>query len=183
MIHHYQHGDETYSLRLEPEGDGVYTAIMGEQVLRLRATRTLDGAWRLEPLGTDERSPVVAATARAGKNRYVHLRGADYPHGQTYTLSVTDPAARRRRNRQAGGSAHITAQMPGQVVDVLVAPGDTVATGQLLLILEAMKMEIRVSAPHAGRVRQALVSKGDVVEKDQTLIDLDAGEDGDTDQG
>jgi biotin carboxyl carrier protein len=62
--------------------------------------------------------------------------------------------------------------MPAQVADVLVSAGDGVTIGQPLLILEAMKMEMRVTAPHDGVVTQVFVARGDVVERDQQLIDI-----------
>ena len=48
--------------------------------------------------------------------------------------------------------ASLTAPMPGTVVKVLVGEGDEVEEGQVLLVLEAMKMEQPVAAPHAGRI-------------------------------
>jgi biotin carboxyl carrier protein len=66
--------------------------------------------------------------------------------------------------------------MPGQVVDVLVAEGETVTRGQTLVILEAMKMEIRAAAPADGRVKRLLVGKGDVVERGQHLVEFEAVE-------
>ena len=50
---------------------------------------------------------------------------------------------------------------------------DAVLAGQPLIILEAMKMEIRVAAPTGGTVREVLVKKGDVVEREQQLLALD----------
>jgi len=98
--------------------------------------------------------------------RYVSI------NGQTYTLAVPDQ--RQSRRKAAGGSGDLTAQMPGQVLDVLVGEGDAVERGQTLMILEAMKMEIRVTAPGDGSVKRLLVSKGDVVERGQVLLELGA---------
>ena len=66
--------------------------------------------------------------------------------------------------------------MPGQVRQVRVAEGDRVERGQTLIVLEAMKMEIRVPATHAGRVARLLVQEGQVVERGQPLIDVAPGE-------
>jgi biotin carboxyl carrier protein len=55
---------------------------------------------------------------------------------------------------------------------VLVAAGDEVERGQVLLLLEAMKMEMRVTAPHAGRVESVAVAEGQAVERGQPLVDL-----------
>ena len=62
--------------------------------------------------------------------------------------------------------------MPGIVRQVLVAEGQAVARGQALMLLEAMKMEIRVTAPEAGLVRRVAVTAGQTVERGQALIEL-----------
>jgi biotin carboxyl carrier protein len=66
--------------------------------------------------------------------------------------------------------------MPGQVVNVLVSEGDSVERGQTLLVLEAMKMEIRVAAPAAGRVKRLLTEKGQIVERGQRLAEIELDE-------
>ena len=63
--------------------------------------------------------------------------------------------------------------MPGRVVKVLVTEGSTVAAGDPLLIIEAMKMESRIPAPMDGRVTAILVTEGDNVKIDETLIQLE----------
>jgi biotin carboxyl carrier protein len=62
--------------------------------------------------------------------------------------------------------------MPGQVRAVLVNVGDSVEKGQALALLEAMKMEIKIAAPHAGKVAQVLVQVGQVVERGQQLFEI-----------
>ncbi|MBK8035170.1 MAG: acetyl-CoA carboxylase biotin carboxyl carrier protein subunit [Chloroflexi bacterium] len=62
--------------------------------------------------------------------------------------------------------------MPGQVRELLAAEGDAVERGQPILLLEAMKMEIRVTAPIAGTVKRLLVKAGDVVERGQRLAEI-----------
>jgi biotin carboxyl carrier protein len=68
----------------------------------------------------------------------------------------------------------LEAAMPGLVRRVLVREGDSVERGQALVMLEAMKMEIRVSAPHAGKVVKVLVSPGETVDRGRRLIELAA---------
>ena len=62
--------------------------------------------------------------------------------------------------------------MPGNILDVKVANGDSVTKGQVLLILEAMKMENEIMAPCDGTVTSVAVNKGDVVNPGQTLITI-----------
>jgi biotin carboxyl carrier protein len=62
--------------------------------------------------------------------------------------------------------------MPGLVAKLLVSEGEPVERGQTLLILEAMKMEIKIAAPHAGRVIKVLIRQGQVVDRGQGLIEI-----------
>ena len=64
--------------------------------------------------------------------------------------------------------------MPGRVVRVLVAPGDRVATGQGLSVVEAMKMENEVAAPAAGVVADVRAVAGDSVEAGSVLVTVTA---------
>jgi biotin carboxyl carrier protein len=67
--------------------------------------------------------------------------------------------------------------MPAQVTAVRVAAGDRVAAGAVLVLLEAMKMELPLRAPVAGRVRAIHCAPGDRVAPGRALVDLDAGDD------
>ena len=70
-----------------------------------------------------------------------------------------------------GGS--LTAPMPATVVRIDAAPGDRVTPGQVLAMLEAMKIQVQVVAPTEGTVASVLVHQGDVVARDQVLIELE----------
>lgn len=63
----------------------------------------------------------------------------------------------------------ITCPMPGTILSVSAAEGKVVKAGEVLFILEAMKMENEIVAPHDGVVRQVLVSKGATVNTDEVL--------------
>lgn len=71
----------------------------------------------------------------------------------------------------AGGTA-VKAPMPGNILDVKVGAGDTVAEGQVLMVLEAMKMENDIVAPKAGTVASVNVKKGDSVNRDDLLASI-----------
>ena len=70
---------------------------------------------------------------------------------------------------QAISGEKITSPMPGNILSVNVTAGQTVKAGEVLFILEAMKMENEIVAPHDGVVRQVLVTKGATVNTDETL--------------
>ncbi|HEY3448805.1 MAG TPA: biotin/lipoyl-containing protein [Myxococcales bacterium] len=68
------------------------------------------------------------------------------------------------------GRQTLSAPMPGKVVRVLVNPGDEVAEGQGLVVVEAMKMENELRAPRSGRVEEVAVSPGQTVESGARLV-------------
>ena len=63
--------------------------------------------------------------------------------------------------------------MPGKVVEIKVKKGSAIKKGDTLIILEAMKMEHKVSAPANGKVTEILVEKGEQVENGTTLVVVD----------
>ncbi|HUP37082.1 MAG TPA: biotin/lipoyl-binding carrier protein [Candidatus Limnocylindria bacterium] len=65
--------------------------------------------------------------------------------------------------------AHIT----GVVFQITTKPGDTVAAGDVVIVLESMKMEIPVEAPRAGTVREIQVAEGQTVQEGDTVAVLD----------
>jgi biotin carboxyl carrier protein len=74
--------------------------------------------------------------------------------------------------RPASADGRIKAPIPGQIVRVLVAVGDTVEVGQSLMILEAMKMENHVRAPCSGKVEQLNVAAGQNVTLHALLAEI-----------
>lgn len=81
------------------------------------------------------------------------------------------PAPAAAPSPAANGGA-VVSPMPGSILDVHVKPGDTVAEGQVVVTLEAMKMEIEVKAENAGVVSAVNVKKGDMVESGSVLVTL-----------
>jgi acetyl/propionyl-CoA carboxylase alpha subunit len=84
----------------------------------------------------------------------------------------TVEAALREASHSVAAAEVIAAPMPGNVLAVRVAEGDDVEAGQVLVVLEAMKMENNVSAPAAGIVARVLVKPGQQVQRAETLVEL-----------
>jgi 3-methylcrotonyl-CoA carboxylase alpha subunit len=88
--------------------------------------------------------------------------------GTTRRLSVYDPLTRGMQ--EEAGSGSLTAPMPGTIIQVIVEEGDTVARGDGLMILEAMKMEHTITAPGDGIVERINFSVGDQVQEGTELL-------------
>jgi 3-methylcrotonyl-CoA carboxylase alpha subunit len=99
-------------------------------------------------------------------------RDADVFHvftgGGHYVLDYNDPMAHAGESEAEGG--RLTAPMPGKVVAVLAANGQEVKKGDALVIMEAMKMEHTISAPHDGVVEEVLYAVGDQVTDGAPLL-------------
>jgi len=96
--------------------------------------------------------------------------------GRAYQVSMEGGANGMRRTTRSGrkvqapASGGIKALMPGKVVAVRVKAGEQVAAGQVLVILEAMKMENEIHSPIAGVVKDVPVKPGSNVDKGETLV-------------
>ncbi|WP_133478532.1 acetyl/propionyl/methylcrotonyl-CoA carboxylase subunit alpha [Cognatilysobacter segetis] len=90
-------------------------------------------------------------------------------------LSITDAALHDASHDAAtSGADRVLAPMPGRVVVARVKPGDAVATGQEVMVLEAMKMELSLKSPRDGVVAEVRGVAGDFVEADAALVLLEA---------
>ena len=93
------------------------------------------------------------------------------PRGAT-RISLLDPLAHAGEAAAEGG--RLTAPMPGKVVSFAVKAGDKVKAGQPLAVMEAMKMEHTIAAPHDGTVAELLYAPGDQVTEGAELLKLQA---------
>ncbi|WP_405882243.1 acetyl/propionyl/methylcrotonyl-CoA carboxylase subunit alpha [Streptomyces sp. NBC_01136] len=152
---------------------------------------SVPSGWRLggsaEPVGFDLRVPgldpvryVATGTATVSVDRvsvtldgvrHTFHRAGDWVgrDGDAWQVRDHDPVAASLTGAAHSGADSLTAPMPGTVTVVKVAVGDEVAAGQSLLVVEAMKMEHVISAPHAGIVSELDVTPGTTVAMDQVL--------------
>ncbi len=85
---------------------------------------------------------------------------------------VAAPATAPAASAAAGEGEKINAPMNGNIVDVKVAAGQQVKKGDVLVILEAMKMENEIMAPNDGTVTAVCVAKGETVDTGKTLVTI-----------
>lgn len=82
------------------------------------------------------------------------------------------PAAAPSAAPAAGNGAPVKAPMSGNILDVKVNVGDTVSAGQVVVVLEALKMENDIVAPVAGKITSIAAKKGDTVNSDDVLATI-----------
>ena len=134
---------------------GIETRLRGARHLSGRLVVEVDGRqWRMRARA-DQRS----VTVHDGERR-VRLDRV--------------PAFRFEGAADAGRGDRITAPMPGRIVLIRAAPGQDVAEGEELLVMEAMKMELSLKSPRAGKVAGVRASAGEFVDADAILVQLEA---------
>lgn len=157
----FDHNSETIPVDLTPAGKS-YRLTIGEQTAEVELLTAKDG--KLEFLLDGKL--VTAYVSSDNARRWVTV------NGQTLVLTKS-PGTRRGGHGAHHAAGELTAPMPGQVRAVNFGEGDAVTKGQTLLVLEAMKMEIRIHAPHDGTVKKLFVKQGQTVEREQILIEIE----------
>ena len=94
--------------------------------------------------------------------------------GKTFQIEIPDAAPVAKKKRSGGGkkkkSGTVSANIPGKVVTVEVKQGDEVVEGQVILILEAMKMQNEIQAPVTGKVTSVNCEEGQAIEANIPLV-------------
>jgi acetyl-CoA/propionyl-CoA carboxylase biotin carboxyl carrier protein len=126
-------------------------------------------SWWLLQVEDEPPVEVELPAGTAPDPRWRHARdGATLWLGhEGHVWRVREPEIEETRQQLTEGT--IRAPMPGAVIDVRAAPGDTVEEGQTLVVLESMKMELSLTSPAAGTLERLEVATGDRVKQGQTL--------------
>lgn len=175
-------GEKNYTVVTEENGQQRQVSLDGvEQQIDWR---------RIAPLAADTQGQIAQGGRYTllidGQSHEIFARRLNKPdetEGVTYEITVAgqrfEVRAEDERERALLGSlkaAHETgeikvrAPMPGLVLNVVKAAGETVERGETVVILEAMKMENDLATPHGGTVKEVLVSKGQTVNQGDVLV-------------
>ena len=156
----YLVGERKLKLEYRAQRDGSLVVSVDGSARRTRVLRSSGADIDLQ---VDGRRSALAITSVAAR-RLVHGEFGDVELIELPRFAVAGPA-------QAGGA--LKAPMPGRVLAISVAPGESVVRGQLLMVLEAMKMEHRITAPADGIVQAIRVAEGEQVANGALLAVLD----------
>lgn len=158
-------GEQKFSIELDVQVAGSQPQMLarvGEQQISLRLLIS-DGRWlTLELDGIRQR---IA---------YTHLQDKLWLYGQRGNLELLDVTHEPASGLNAASSGIHKAPMDGAIVAVLAEAGAQVTKGQLLVVLEAMKMEHPIKAGVDGVIKRVAVSQGDQVKNRQVLVEIEA---------
>jgi biotin carboxyl carrier protein len=129
-----------------------------------------DGAWTVNPTGDG-----AFLVGQGERRRHVFVaadgdRVQAFVDGEVYDLLVE----REGRAPRAAGRVHepLTVPMPARVVRIFVAEGQAITRGDLLMTLEAMKMQLPLKAPRDGTVRKISCREGDLVQPGAPVVEI-----------
>lgn len=112
----------------------------------------------------------TAFVQRLGETLWIHL------DGETFTYEPEKRGSRKRKAGAGSSATDVSAPMPGKITKVVVAEGAAVTEGQLLIVMEAMKMEYSLKAAVSGTVKSVKCKTGDQVSLGQLLVAVERGE-------
>jgi len=159
-------GDEELTLQYQSQRDGSFLAMADDLKWPVFVR-----FWQGQEISLEIDGRLQQFTVVADGNRWI-------THGSGGQIELVELPRFPDLDR-AGLAGGLTAPMPGNVVDTYVSAGEVVEEGQLLLILEGMKMEHRITAPQAGIVIELRVGKGDQVDNGELLVLLTEEEEAD----
>ena len=155
----YSIGDEELTLEYQSQRNGSFLAMVDDQKLEV-FVKSREG----QQITMEIDGRLITCTVTADGDRWI-------THGPAGQIELTELPRFPDLDR-AGLTGGLTAPMPGNVVETYVSSGDEVEQGQLLLVLEGMKMEHRITAPNPGLITDLLVGKGDQVANGELLVVL-----------
>ncbi len=165
------HGTTRRRFELEYDGQPVRAVLTYGPQRLLQVGEGAEGTLQFTPQGDGLWVQFNGARIHSTVHAQGEARHVFTPQGAA-RIALLDPLAHAGEAAQEGG--RLTAPMPGKVVSFAVKAGDKVKAGQALAVMEAMKMEHTIAAPHDGTVAELLYAPGDQVTEGAELLKLAA---------
>ena len=161
------------AVQVSPASASEFVVTAGEARHTVHVAADGERAWAAAAGESFEIEPAARAAADAAPVAGTAAATSHGPASQT-----EDAGAAGAAGAASAAGADLSAPMPATVTAVLVGPGDEVSEGDPVVRLEAMKMELVVSAPRAGRVAAVHCRNGDLVQPGRPLLDLEGTDSG-----
>lgn len=159
----WQLQDRTFQVDIERDAEGRLHARVNGEPVEVEILREEEALFLVRHEGRQRRLYVL----QVGRNLWLAVEGRVW---------VLRPVTEAREQRAVASSSHqdgrLRAPVPAQVREIRVQVGDIVHQGQVVAVLEAMKMEFRLQAPFDGVVQGIYARPGDVVERDQVVVEI-----------
>ncbi|OCF33639.1 acetyl-CoA carboxylase, biotin carboxylase subunit [Kwoniella heveanensis CBS 569] len=146
------------------EGDADMTSVIGESMLK----------GTVVPVPSHSSGSGASAHGQAGDVEKIHIFDSTRHYTLSHQLSTSDATtdSSTAASSTSGGGENLISPMPATVIEVRVKPDQEVKAGQVVVVLESMKMEIALRAAKDGKVGQVNVDKGKVVEEGEVLVSI-----------
>ena len=161
---HYELEDGSHGVAVHAEGRGHYRVRVGETELDAELLALTDDSALLSLEGA-----------------HLSVRFWRHPSGRLFlalpgqSVDLLDSALQAAAGGEAAGNGVVTAPMHGQLLEILVSEGDTVAQGDKLAVLEAMKMQHEILADVAGVVKTIVATAGGQIAADERILEIEPG--------
>ena len=161
----FDDGNQRFEVRLRRDENNEFYIIIKTQddEKEIQVTAKVLGSGQFQ--FTLDNIVYKCSVAKDGDVRFIHLDGADYE-----LRKVTDFEEEFGETEDEGS---LSSPMPGRIVKLLVKSGVKIQKGQDLLVVEAMKMENKVTSPFDGVVKEIFFSEGDQIEANVPLMEIE----------
>ncbi len=160
--------DVEYKIEVKEIGDEKYEVLINDTPYTLDA-RSVDSS--LYSIIMDGKSYEIDIDY---KDSIYHV----YNDGKLFKIELMDELKKRMLEKRGGaggleGAYTVKSEMPGKIVEVKVKVGDEIKKGDVLLILESMKMQNEIKSPKDGKVTEVFIKGGDTIEAEANLITIE----------
>lgn len=168
-IFNFDDGNKRFEVRLRRDENNEYYVILkdeNDEEKELTVTAKVLGSGQFQ--FTLDNIIYKCSVAKDGDLRFIHLDGQDYE-----LKRVSDVEEEFEETEEEGS---LSSPMPGRIVKLLVKQGEEIEKGQDLLVVEAMKMENKITSPFDGIIKEIFYDIGDQIEANVPLMEIKPSE-------